>query len=186
MPPTVLFDILTQPATNGWLLLTGFEILGIAAFCFVLRPSRRKQRSVAYATLWLTGWTAFFVFGMAGWYRQNVQAPRWARDGDVTVTEGTLTEYEIRTFRKGRREASFVIDDQYVFPFQSNNLPARALATLADPACPLRTGSRVRLTHHAGHILKIELLAPPPPATRPANDKPAGSASRGSFTSTQL
>ena len=184
MPPTVLFDILSEPPTQGWLLLIGFELLGIAAFFFVLRPSRRRQRSVAYSALWLIGWTAFFIFGMTGWYRQNVQAPRWARNGDVTVTQGTLTEYEIRTFRKGRREASFVIDDQYVFPYQSNNLPARALASLADPSCPLRSGATIRLTHHNGHILKIELLAPPPPpSSQPANDKPAGSASRGSVTS---
>jgi hypothetical protein len=109
----------------------------------------------------------FAVFG--GWVFDQRRCRRWLRSGQWTLTEGEVAGYESRSIeisrsRKGtrvRREVTFRVGQESFLlttdpphgGFRLNDLD-----WIGDHTAFIWNGVRLRVTHHEGRILRIEVI----------------------------
>jgi hypothetical protein len=143
-------------------------LLAVACFLEVLQRVRGKRPSplagrprgfpVVPLPLLIVAITILGFFGLfsatksyEGFVRQQ-RCQEWAQTGEYQVTEGTVADFQFR--KAGSRfriaDLSFDLLDRSAGFTGRFNVPGAAEDSLRD-------GLRVRVAHHEGHILRVEI-----------------------------
>lgn len=151
------YDILAEGVgLEPFLFLLGY-LAGAGVGVVLLIRSFRAARAplVAFLAVWLMGWVCLGGLGIGNVFLQRCMCLSWARSGDFQVVEG-----EVRDFKpmppEGHARESFTVSGVR-FDYSDFDLSTGSFNNAASHGGPIHAGLYVRISHHHGRILKIEI-----------------------------
>jgi len=165
----LVYDVLNDgPPWFGAAIATVVILLSVASFLEVRERMRGRRASAAPGhrgsitvlhfgvviglSLTLGGLGVFFAWYTGEAFVQRQLCRKWAQTADYQITEGTVTDYQYRKAGPSFRVAGWSYD--------LINATAGFGGRFNVPGAPegdLRDGMRVRLSQHAGFILRVEI-----------------------------
>jgi hypothetical protein len=160
MQAQVAYDILAEGWPVGPFLLH-LSIVGIALIFIRAYLCSRKTGSpvtpgaaLVGALVLLVGFLAFF-----GVYLERYKCRKWARTANYSIVEGAVEDFHPEP-EGGHGPETFRVGDVF-FACSSNNLDRGGFKRTARGGSPIRPGLHVRICHHNGRILRLEILQTP-------------------------
>ncbi len=148
----VVYDILNEPTDISFILvwIAGI-IVGTGFLLYGIRLHNRFHR--IFSSIWLSGWIILGGLGFGNVYFQRAQCNSWARVGDVQLAEGPITDFKPSD---GHHDEEFTVGDT-TFKYADNDLSRCGFSNTTAYGGPIHSGLQVRIAHHGGHILKLEI-----------------------------
>jgi hypothetical protein len=159
VPPeyVVIYDVRDQGlglvrtfVSLAWLagLLAGGGVL-------VGRIRRRDGCASAFLVLWLALWTGIGGLGIGNVVWQQVKCLNWAKSGAFEIVEGEVRDFQ--TPPPGKRTPESFTVSGVRFSYSDADLSQGGYNRESGDDGPIREGLHVRISHHDGRILKIEV-----------------------------
>ena len=153
----VVYDILDEGFSGKRLLIPLAWLAGL--LCFVgaaVRSARRREfDALAGVCLLLAFWLCAGVFGVGNVVREQWRCMQWARSGDYQVVEGAVRDFKPMP-KGGHALESFTVGG-VPFCYSDYDLSRGGFNNAASHGGPIRAGLVVRIAHHDGRILRIEV-----------------------------
>ena len=153
----VTYDILDEGIGGKPLLfLLGFlSGAGVASVLLIRSYRRRESKNVGFLTLFLTFWICVGGFGIGNVFVQKCRCLNWARNGDFQVVEGDVRDFQPMP-KAGHARESFTVSGVR-FDYSDFDASTGSFNNAASHGGPIQSGLYVRIRHHDGRILKIEI-----------------------------
>lgn len=158
MPPeyVVAYDILDEGFGFGRLVPLLGWLAGLAILVTLLvRERPRGGGRMMFFVFALMFWTCVGGCGVGNVLTQHIRCLNWAKNGDFEVAEG-----EVRDFKPmpehGHAQESFTVSGVR-FSYSDFDLSSGGFNNASSRGGPIRDRLYVRISHHDGRILKLEV-----------------------------
>ena len=158
----VLYDVRSEGAPIGGTLTSGIGGVLVGVLLLAIVWNHRERAARVFALLWIVGWGSLSAWSAWGIVSRHREASGWLERRDVETVEGAVANFAPATSdRKGLE--TFSIGGR-VFRIEDGQSKVPGLNRSSVRGGPIRSGATVRLSLHGASILRVEELAPPPPA----------------------
>ena len=153
----VIYDIRDQGLglVRSLVVLAWLAGLLLVGGVFVTRLRRGEYGALPFLGLWLAFWLCAGGLGIGNVVKQQVKCINWARDGRFEVAEGEVRDFQTPPPGKRTPEAFTVAGAR--FSYSDADLSQGGFNSESSDRGPIREGVYVRISHHDGRILKLEI-----------------------------
>jgi hypothetical protein len=151
----VVYDILRDGIGVAPVFVCLGMLFGMGMGIGLLVSQRKQRKPVGCLIVWLIAWSLGTVVGGGNVIYQHFRCAAWARAGDFDVVEGQVTDFQpVPRPKKGSER--FTVQD-ITFSYSSADLSKGGFRYEFGPEGQMREGCQVRISHHEGRILKLEI-----------------------------
>ena len=156
MNASVYYDILEENYVLRefvpFLVLSIFIFIGLVMSVYLVKERawatlRRRSFLMLMFLVLPSVFLGFLVF-------ERNQCLEWARNGNFSIVEGTVTKFKPMPY-SGHQMESFEVDG-IRFEYSDFNLNSGGFNNTTSHGGPIREGLSVRIAYNSGRILKIE------------------------------
>lgn len=152
---TVVYDVLRDGIGIAPVGVCLGMLLGLGFGIALLIHERKQRKPIGGLIVGLILWGTAALFGGGNVIYQHLRCVAWAKSGNYEVVEGRVTGFQPRS--AGQKSSERFTVKGLTFAYSDSNLGQGGFRYPFGPHGRLQDGTRVRVAHRQGRILKLEI-----------------------------
>jgi len=151
------YDALNERYPFENFVMLGIWLIGLAVTLQAFLNFHKKQQKdkKGFIKIWLLGWIVLGGIGFGNVFYQQSQCVKWRQEGLYTITEGIVESFDPMP-REGHKSESFRLQN-YRFSYSDFSKAKGCFNQTKSHGGLIDEGKRVKIYHHNGVILRIEV-----------------------------